>query len=120
MDVVIPGHIEAALKEPSSGRVFTELVASKSLPKEEKSIFRLSTEGFTFLLAGTETTAVSAKPFIFPLQPISRFFILICFYPFPLELASSNKIIGHPHGRHISPPSQLCNLRPANGGPPRP
>ena len=59
MHVVIPGYIKEALKNPSAGRVFSELVASKALPESEKSIYRLSGEGFTFLIAGTETTAVS-------------------------------------------------------------
>lgn len=60
MTVVIPGYIEAALRDPDNGRVFADLMESKSLPEEEKSMYRLSGEGFNFLLAGTETTAVSS------------------------------------------------------------
>lgn len=57
MNLVIPGYIRAALKDPDNGRVFAELQDSKLLPPEEKSMYRLSGEGFTLLLAGTETTA---------------------------------------------------------------
>lgn len=59
MTVVIPKYIEAALRNPDNGRVFADLMDSKALPEEEKSMYRLSGEGFNFLLAGTETTAVS-------------------------------------------------------------
>ncbi|ESU07768.1 hypothetical protein SNK03_002696 [Fusarium graminearum] len=58
MNVVIPGYIKAALKNPDGGRVFAQVVESKTLPESEKSLYRLSGEGFNFLLAGTETTAV--------------------------------------------------------------
>jgi cytochrome P450 len=58
MNVVIPQYIQAALDHPENGRVFTDLMESKSLPESEKSMYRLSGEGFNFLLAGTETTAV--------------------------------------------------------------
>ncbi|ENH75833.1 Trichodiene oxygenase [Fusarium oxysporum f. sp. cubense race 1] len=37
--------------------VFADVMESKSLPESEKSMYRLSGEGFNFLLAGTETTA---------------------------------------------------------------
>ncbi|KAF5554664.1 trichodiene oxygenase [Fusarium mexicanum] len=57
MNVVIPGYIAAALKNPEGGRVFADVMESKSLPESEKSMYRLSGEGFNFLLAGTETTA---------------------------------------------------------------
>ena len=62
MTVVIPGYIEQALKEEgnSRGRVFAEVVKGKMLPEEEMTMYRLSGEGFNFLLAGTETTAVRA------------------------------------------------------------
>lgn len=60
MNVVIPGYIEAAVSNPDNGRVFSELVDSKILTEEEKSMYRLSGEGFNFLLAGTETTAVGS------------------------------------------------------------
>lgn len=59
MNVVIPGYIRKALSDPDNGRVFADLVESKTLPESEKSMYRLSGEGFNFLLAGTETTAVS-------------------------------------------------------------
>ncbi|KAK0726433.1 cytochrome P450 [Apiosordaria backusii] len=59
MSVVIPGYIKAALDDPNNGRVFAELVKSKALPEEEMTMYRLSGEGFNFLLAGTETTAAT-------------------------------------------------------------
>ncbi|KAL6921196.1 hypothetical protein ACHAPO_006104 [Fusarium lateritium] len=59
MNVVIPGYIKAALKNPDGGRVFAQVVESKTLPESEKSLYRLSGEGFNFLLAGTETTAAT-------------------------------------------------------------
>lgn len=57
---VIPGYVTAALADPENGRgrVFSEVAESKTLPASEKSVYRLSGEGFDFLLAGTETTAV--------------------------------------------------------------
>ncbi|KAK0377483.1 hypothetical protein CLIM01_05145 [Colletotrichum limetticola] len=63
MNVVIPGYIKAALSNPENGRVFADLMESKTLPEEEKSLYRLSGEGFNFLLAGTETTAVRMGSF---------------------------------------------------------
>ncbi|KAM0405844.1 hypothetical protein HYE67_010176 [Fusarium culmorum] len=59
MNVVIPGYIKAALKNPDGGRVFAQVVESKTLPESEKTLYRLSGEGFNFLLAGTETTAAT-------------------------------------------------------------
>lgn len=62
MNIVIPGYIEQALKTPENGRVFADLVESKSGPENEtleETTYRLNGEGFNFLLAGTETTAVS-------------------------------------------------------------
>lgn len=59
MTVVIPGYIQAAINNPDNGRVFAELQDSKILVGEEKSMYRQAGEGFNFLLAGTETTAVS-------------------------------------------------------------
>ncbi|KAL2151657.1 hypothetical protein VTH82DRAFT_6755 [Thermothelomyces myriococcoides] len=59
MTVVIPGYIQAAINNPEKGRVFAELVNSDLLPPEEKTMYRLSGEGFNFLLAGTETTAAT-------------------------------------------------------------
>lgn len=63
MNVVIPEYIKAAWKNPEGGRVFTEVMESKMLPEEEKTLYRLSGEGFNFLLAGTETTAVRFHSF---------------------------------------------------------
>jgi cytochrome P450 len=61
MNVTVPGYIKAALKNPENGRVFAEVMGgSKTLTEEEK--YRYSGEGFNFLLAGTETTAVSSIP----------------------------------------------------------
>lgn len=57
--VVIPRYIQKALDNPENGRVFAELMESQMLPEEEKSMYRLSGEGFNLLAAGTETTAVS-------------------------------------------------------------
>ncbi|KAF4459440.1 benzoate 4-monooxygenase cytochrome p450 [Fusarium albosuccineum] len=59
MNVTIPEYIRAALKNPEGGRVFADLMESKVLPESEKSMYRLSGEGFNFLLAGTETTAAT-------------------------------------------------------------
>lgn len=59
MNVVIPNYIRAALRNPENGRVFAEVMESKSVREEEKDMYYLSGEGFNFLLAGTETTAVS-------------------------------------------------------------
>jgi len=59
MNVTIPGYIRASLDDPDNKRVFAEVVQNKSLPDSEKDMFPLSGEGFNFLLAGTETTAVS-------------------------------------------------------------
>ena len=62
MNVVIPGYINQAAKNPQNGRVFADLVESKSRPENEtmeETMYRLNGEGFNFLLAGTETTAVS-------------------------------------------------------------
>jgi cytochrome P450 len=58
LQVVIPGHIQKAIDNKENGRIFADLMANEQLPEQEKSIYRLSGEGFTLLLAGTETTAV--------------------------------------------------------------
>lgn len=60
MHETIPDLIVKAKKEPAKGRVFTELLES-SLPEEEKTVYRLSGEGFSLIAAGTESPAVSAK-----------------------------------------------------------
>ena len=74
MNVVIPQYIQAALDHPENGRVFTDLMESKSLPESEKSMYRLSGEGFNFLLAGTETTAVCTIVPIYGTTATSRDF----------------------------------------------
>lgn len=58
MDVVIPGHIQKAIDNRENGRIFADLIENKQLPDSEKTIFRLTGEGFNVLTAGTETTAV--------------------------------------------------------------
>lgn len=58
MNVTIPGYIAAALKNPENGRVFAEVMGGDRMLTEEQR-YRYSGEGFNFLLAGTETTAVS-------------------------------------------------------------
>jgi cytochrome P450 len=61
MNETIPQYIEKAVKNPENGRVFAEVMGdSKTLTEEEK--FRFNGEGFNFLLAGTETTAVRHIP----------------------------------------------------------
>ncbi|KAI1393077.1 benzoate 4-monooxygenase cytochrome P450 [Hypoxylon trugodes] len=57
--VIIPQYIQAALSHPGGGRVFSELIGSDVLPEEEKTMYRLSGEGFSLLTAGTETTAAT-------------------------------------------------------------
>ena len=59
LNVVIPGYVQASIDNPDSKRVFAELVESKVLSEEDKTIPRLVGEGFAFLIAGTETTGVS-------------------------------------------------------------
>lgn len=60
MNVVVPQYIDAALTHPENGRVFAEIISNpKELTEEER--YRFSGEGFNFLLAGTETTAVSGE-----------------------------------------------------------
>ncbi|ROT42644.1 cytochrome P450 [Sodiomyces alkalinus F11] len=56
MNVTIPQYIRASLENPGNGRVFADLMSSKHLPEEEKTLYRLSGEGFLFLFAGIETT----------------------------------------------------------------
>lgn len=60
MHETIPDLIIKAKRDPAKGRIFTELLES-SLPEEEKTLFRLSGEGFSLIGAGTESPAVSAK-----------------------------------------------------------
>lgn len=56
----MPRHIEKAKQnqEQTKGRIFADLLSS-NLPDSEKTVFRLSGEGFSFTTAGTETSAVS-------------------------------------------------------------
>lgn len=61
MTVVIPSFIQSAINDPENSRVFADMVRSNVLPEEEKSLYRLSGEGFGFLMAGTETTAVRIR-----------------------------------------------------------
>lgn len=58
MTVVIPTYVQRAIDDPENSRVFADMFNSDILPEEEKTLYRLSGEGFNFLLAGTETTAV--------------------------------------------------------------
>lgn len=58
MRVVIPTYVEKAISDPQNSRVFAHMFNSDKLPKEEKSMYRLSGEGFNLLFAGTETTGV--------------------------------------------------------------
>ncbi|EHA50585.1 hypothetical protein MCOR02_008458 [Pyricularia oryzae] len=65
--VTIPGYIKASLDDPQNGRVFADLMQDDKMPEEEKSMYRLSGEGFNFLLAGTETTAATLTSLTFHL-----------------------------------------------------
>ena len=58
LQVVIPGHIQKAINNKENGRIFADLMANDQMPDSEKTIYRLSGEGFNVLTAGTETTAV--------------------------------------------------------------
>ena len=105
MNVVIPQYIQAALDHPENGRVFTDLMESKSLPESEKSMYRLSGEGFNFLLAGTETTAVRTSNNTY----VDR-------------LHFENLVLtktGHPYRYHLLAPCSTQTLRPFDGRPAR-
>lgn len=97
MNVVIPQYIQAALDHPENGRVFTDVMESKSLPDSEKSMYWLSGEGFNFLLAGTETTAVRCSI----LRPLSPTLVLTR--------------TGHPHRDHLLAPCSTQNLHSFDG-----
>ncbi|KAK7227647.1 hypothetical protein V2G26_015650 [Clonostachys chloroleuca] len=58
MNETIPNHIVRAQqqKSASSPRIFTEIMNSP-IPDEEKTIYRLSGEGWSLVTAGSETTA---------------------------------------------------------------
>lgn len=60
----LPYHIRRATEgeAKTQGRIFADLLDS-NLPDEEKTIYRLSGEGFSLTGAGTETTAVSLNSF---------------------------------------------------------
>lgn len=75
LQVVIPGHIQHALDDKESGRIFADLIQNESLPESEKTVYRLSGEGFNLLAAGTETTAVSDQN-SFLLSTISTLYVL--------------------------------------------
>lgn len=62
----LPYHIRRATQgdAKTQGRIFADLLDSPSLPDSEKTIFRLSGEGFSLTGAGTETTAVSLEYFL--------------------------------------------------------
>jgi hypothetical protein len=101
MNVVIPQYIQAALDHPENGRVFTDLMESKSLPESEKSMYRLSGEGFNFLLAGTETTAVRTSTNAY----IDHFHL-------------ENLVLtrtGHPYRYYLLAPCSTQTLRPFDG-----
>ncbi|KAI0482609.1 benzoate 4-monooxygenase cytochrome P450 [Xylariaceae sp. FL0804] len=74
MTTVIPNYVKAAIDNPENGRVFAEVMESKMLSDEEKSMYRLSGEGFNFLLAGTETTAASLTVITFHLLDKPRIY----------------------------------------------
>ncbi|KAK4189411.1 Cyrochrome P450 monooxygenase [Podospora australis] len=65
MNVVIPGLIQSAIDNPDNNTIFSELVRSKALPAHEMTMYRMSGEGFNFLLAGTETTAATLTVIVF-------------------------------------------------------
>ncbi|KAK5658970.1 hypothetical protein OQA88_1788 [Cercophora sp. LCS_1] len=65
MNVVIPQYITAALNDPDNGRVFADVHKSKALPAHEATMYRMSGEGFNFLMAGTETTAATLTAITF-------------------------------------------------------
>ncbi|KAK7990689.1 hypothetical protein PG990_014969 [Apiospora arundinis] len=66
-EVQIPRHINRAISNKENGRVFAELLASPLLPESDKSIKRLAGEGFTLLMAGTETTAATLSYIVYRL-----------------------------------------------------
>ncbi|KAK8123755.1 trichodiene oxygenase [Apiospora kogelbergensis] len=65
--VHIPGHINRAIANKENGRVFAELLNSPLLPKSDKAMKRLVGEGFTLLVAGTETTAATLTYLVYRL-----------------------------------------------------
>ncbi|KAI1476956.1 cytochrome P450 [Daldinia eschscholtzii] len=59
MNVIIPKYVKAAIDNPENSRVFADVMESDVLPDHEKSMYRLSGEGFNLIAAGTETTAAT-------------------------------------------------------------
>ncbi|KAK8015798.1 benzoate 4-monooxygenase cytochrome P450 [Apiospora marii] len=71
-EVQIPRHISRAISNKDDGRVFAELLESPILPESDKYMRRLAGEGFTLLIAGTETTAATLSYIVYHLlsEPI--------------------------------------------------
>lgn len=71
-EVKIPDHIRRATSSRGDGRVFAELLESPILPETDKYMRRLAGEGFTLLVAGTETTAATLSYIVYHLlsEPI--------------------------------------------------
>lgn len=59
LGVNIPGYIQKALDNKEDGRIFADVISSPLLPDSDKTMYRLTGQGFDLLSAGTETTAVS-------------------------------------------------------------
>ena len=57
LTVKMPRYVREATQGKTQGRVFSHLIES-DMPDSEKTIYRLSGEGFSFITAGMETTAV--------------------------------------------------------------
>lgn len=75
MSVVVPEYIRAAVADPTNTSIFAELTRNKMLPPEKSEAMtqkRLSAEGFTFLGAGTETTAATMTLIIYHLLASPR------------------------------------------------
>ncbi|KAK3210380.1 hypothetical protein GRF29_44g2555326 [Pseudopithomyces chartarum] len=56
LTVNMPRYVREATQGKTQGRVFSHLIES-DMPDSEKTIYRLSGEGFSFITAGMETTA---------------------------------------------------------------
>ncbi|KAK8851350.1 benzoate 4-monooxygenase cytochrome p450 [Apiospora arundinis] len=59
MTAKLPGHVERAMHDRENGRMFAEILDSQDLPDSEKTVYRLTGEGFSLMSAGTETTATA-------------------------------------------------------------
>ncbi|KAK8108859.1 hypothetical protein PG984_014660 [Apiospora sp. TS-2023a] len=64
-EVHIPRYISRAISNKGDGRVFAELLESPILPESDKYMKRLAGEGFTLLMAGTETTAATLSYIVY-------------------------------------------------------